>query len=146
MDNNKVQEKYINTKIEIKILLSVLWTTIMFLFVYADLKAIYQTGTVDAIIKGEIIGMKINQMFLFSSAILMSLPIIMIILSLIAKPMINRILNISIAALFIIINSMTYLIPNEGSVWYYYVYFTMIEYIICIGIIILAIKWPKKEI
>ncbi|MFO7656515.1 MAG: DUF6326 family protein [Bacteroidales bacterium] len=133
-----------NTEINVKIKLSALWITIMFLFVYADLKAIYQTGTVGAIIKGEIIGLKIDQIFLLSSAILMSIPAIMIFLSLILKPKINRTINIIFATLFIIVNTGTYFTP--GKLWYYYIYFTTIEYVISILIIWTAWKWPKNEL
>jgi len=129
--------------VHVKIKLSALWITIMFLFVYADLKAIYQTGMVDALIKGEIIGMKIDQFFLLSSAILMSIPIIMIFLSLTLKPKINRIANIVFAFIFILVNTGTYFAP--GKVWYYYIYFTSIEYIITLLIIWFAWKWPKNE-
>jgi hypothetical protein len=131
-------------KLDIKIKLSALWISLMFLFVYADLKAIYQTGTVEAIIKGEIIGIKINDMFLLSSAILMSIPAIMIFLSIFLKPKLNRILNIIFPFLFIIVNTGTYFVP--GKVWWFYIYFTSLEYQICIFIIWFAWRWPKREI
>jgi len=131
-------------KLDIKIKLSALWISLMFLFVYADLKAIYQTGTVEAIIKGEIIGMKINDMFLLSSAILMSIPAILIFLSIFLKPKLNRIFNIIFPGLFIMVNTGTYFVP--GKVWWYYIYFTLLEYMICIFIIWFAWRWPKKEI
>lgn len=141
--NNKPKVTFSNIAIDIKIKLSILWIAIMFLFVYADLKAFYQTGNVDAIIKGEIIGMKIDQFFLLSSAILMSLPTIMIILSLMLKPKLNRILNIVCALLFIFVNTGTFFVP--GKVWYYYIYFTFLEYLILAMIIRFAWKWTKDE-
>jgi hypothetical protein len=138
---NKTTDILSNVRINVKIILSALWITIMFLLVYADLKAIYQTGTVDAIIKGEIIGIKIDQFFLLSSAILMSIPSIMIILSLILKPKLNRVLNILCALLFIFVNIGTYFAP--GKVWHFYIYFTFIEFLILLSIIRFAWKWPK---
>jgi len=142
--NNKTNDVLTNTEVNVKIKLSALWITIMFLFVYADLKAIYQTGTVDAILKGEIIDLKIDQIFLLSSAILMSIPAIMIFLSLILKPKINRTINIIFATLFIIVNTGTYFTP--GKLWYYYIYFTTIEYVINMLIIWTAWKWSKNEL
>ena len=141
--NTKTKDSFSNVAIDIKIKLSALWITIMFLFVYADLKTIYQTGTVDAIIKGEIIGMKIDQFFLLTSAILMSLPAIMIVLSVILKPKLNRIANIACGFLFIIVNTGTYFLP--GKVWSYYIYFTFLEYLILAMILIFAWKWPKEK-
>jgi hypothetical protein len=133
-----------DTKLDIKIKLSALWISLMFLFVYADLKAIYQTGIVEAIIKGEIIGMKINDMFLLCSAILMSIPAIMLVLSIFLKPKLNRVFNIIFSLLFVIVNTGTYFAP--GKVWWYYIYFTSLEYLICIFIIWFSWRWPKKEI
>ena len=144
MARNKNMKELLNTKLDIKIKLFALWIALMFLFVYADLKAIYQTGTVEAIIKGEIIGMKINDFFLLSSAILMSIPAIMIFLTVILKPKLNRILNIIFPLLFIFVNIGTYFAP--GKVWYYYIYFTSLEYIICVLLIGIAWKWPRNEI
>lgn len=133
-----------DTKLDIKIKLSALWISLMFLFVYADLKAMYQTGSIEAIIKGEIIGMKINDMFLLCSAILMSIPAIMIFLSIFLKPKLNRIFNVIFPLLFVIVNTGTYFAP--GKVWWYYIYFTSLEYLICILIILITLKWPKTEI
>jgi hypothetical protein len=130
-----------DVSINIKLKLSALWITIMFLFVYADLKAIYQSETVNAIIKGEILGMKIDNLFLLTSAILMSIPSIMIIASLLLYPRINRIMNIIFGIFFILVNIATYFTP--GEVWYYYIYFSSLESIICFLIIRYAWKWPK---
>ena len=143
METSKSTKSFLNTKLDIKIKLFALWTTLMFLFVYADLKAIYQTGTVEAILKGEIIGMKIDDFFLLSSSMLMSIPAIMIFLTIIMKPKINRVLNLIFPCLFIFVNIGTYFAP--GKVWYYYVYFTSLEYIICLTIIWLSWEWPKIE-
>jgi len=142
MENIKRSNDLLNTKLDIKIKLSILWVTLMFLFVYADLKAIYQTGTVESIIQGDLLGMKIDDIFLLISAILMSLPAIMITLSVLLKPKMSRVFNIIVASLFIIINIATYFTP--GRAWYYYIYFTSLETIICIIIIMFAWRWPKN--
>lgn len=142
MKTNIIAVSYTDTKLDIKIKLSALWISLMFLFVYADLKAIYQTGTVEAIIKGEIIGMKINDLFLLSSAILMSIPATMIFLSIFLKSALNRIFNIFFPLLFIIVNTGTYFVP--GKIWWYYIYFTSLEYLICILLILFSWRWPQK--
>jgi hypothetical protein len=141
---NQIKNTFKNTVIDTKLKLSALWIGLMFLFVYADIKTLYQSGVIEEIITGKIIGIQISNIFLLVSAILMSIPAIMIILSVLLKPQINRILNIVFASMFIIINIGTYFMP--GETWYYYVYFTSLENIINITILWFAWKWPKQEV
>ena len=73
----------------------------MFIYVYADIKTLFQPEIPEQIISGVMGGMTINQSFLFAAAILMSIPPIMILLSLILKPSINRWVNIIVSFLHI---------------------------------------------
>jgi hypothetical protein len=60
-----------NEKINVRLKLSALWTAVMFIYVYADIKVLFQPGTIDAIKFGKIAGMEINQVFLLVSAIVL---------------------------------------------------------------------------
>jgi len=62
----------------------------MFIYVYADIKTLFQPEIPQQIISGIVAGMTINQSFLFAAALLMSIPPIMILLSLTLEPTINR--------------------------------------------------------
>ncbi len=46
----------------------------MFIYVYADIKTLFQPEIPEQIISGIVGGMTINQSFLFAAAILMSIP------------------------------------------------------------------------
>lgn len=129
-----------DVKINVKIKLSLLWVAVMFFYVYADIKSLFKTGVLEDIIKGQILGMQINQFFLMSSAILMSIPAIMIFLSLILKPQVSRILNIVFASIFTFTIIGTYFMP--GKVWYYSIYYSTLECIFNFLIIWFAWKWP----
>ncbi len=51
-----------DVKINVKIKLSALWIAVMFLYVYADFKALLQPGLIELIIAGELlISIKITQ-------------------------------------------------------------------------------------
>jgi len=82
-----------NEKVNIKIILAALWIAVMFIYVYADIKTLFQPEIPEQIISGIMGGMTINQSFLFAAAILMSIPPIMIILSLILKPSVMLVVN-----------------------------------------------------
>jgi hypothetical protein len=127
-------------KINVKIILAALWIAVMFIYVYADIKTLFQPEIPEQIISGVIGGMKINQSFLFAAAVLMSIPPIMIILSLVLKAGINRWVNIIVSALHILLIIATRFVP--AKIWYYYIYYQSIEAIFHILIIWYAWRWP----
>ena len=132
-----------NEKINVKIILSALWVAVMFIYVYADIKTLFQPEIPEQIISGIVGGMTINHSFLFEAAILMSIPTIMIILSLTLKPSINRWVNIIVSFLHIILIIITRFVP--GKIWYYYIYYQSIEAIFHFLIIWYAWRWPIQE-
>jgi hypothetical protein len=132
-----------NEKINVKIILSALWVAVMFIYVYADIKTLFQPGILEQIISGIVGGMTISQGFLFAAAILMSIPAIMIILSLTLRPNINRWVNIIISFLYIILIIISRFVP--GKIWYYYIYYQSIEAIFHLLIIWYAWRWPIQE-
>lgn len=81
---------------------------------------------------------------LLIASILITIPALMIVLSMILKPKINRILNIIFGVLLTLI---VILVGSTSiSAWYsFYVLYALIEAIITITIIWTAWKWPRKE-
>ena len=132
-----------NDKVNVKIILAALWIAVMFIYVYADIKTLFQPEIPEQIIAGVIAGMTINQMFLFAAAVLMSIPPTMIILTLVLKPGVNRWLNIVVSFLHLILIIITRFVP--GKIWYYYIYYQSLEAVIHILIIWFAWRWPSKE-
>jgi hypothetical protein len=132
-----------NEKVNVKILLSALWVAVMFIYVYADIKTLFQPEIPEQIISGIVAGMKINQSFLFAAALLMSIPAIMILLSLTLTPRINRRVNIIVSFLHIILIIATRFVP--AKIWYYYIYYQSIEAIFHFLIIWYAWRWPTQE-
>jgi hypothetical protein len=75
------------------------------------------------------------------TAISMAIPIIMIFLSLVLKPKVNRWANIIVGILytgFIIIFMI-------GDGWAYYYFYSIIEIVMTLLILWHALKWPKQE-
>lgn len=87
--------------------------------------------------------MKISQGFLFAAAVLMSIPPIMIILSLILRPGLNKWVNIIVSFLHILLIIITRFVP--AKIWYYYIYYQSIEAIFHVLIIGYAWRWPKED-
>ncbi|MFX0115386.1 MAG: DUF6326 family protein, partial [Candidatus Hodarchaeota archaeon] len=59
--NSKIME---DVQINVKIKLSALWVTLMFLYIYADIVAFYMPGHIEDVMAGEVAGFEITQVWL----------------------------------------------------------------------------------
>jgi len=131
-----------NPKINIKIKLSALWTSLMFCYIYGDYFDLYVPGKVDGLISGE--NMLDSPTKLFIASIVLVIPSTMIALSIFLKPKINRILNIIFGIIFTLM--MLLIAVTSLTAWYsFYVFLAVLESIITSIIVWYAWNWPKKE-
>lgn len=84
--------KFEDVKVNIKIILSGLWASVTLCYLYGDYFELYVPQKAKGLVEG--INLLDSPFKLFSAAFLLSLPALMVFLSLILKPQINRILNI----------------------------------------------------
>jgi hypothetical protein len=131
-----------DVKINVKIKLSALWSAVMFLYVYADIKAFFRPGILEEIISGEVGEFQITQGFLLVSAIIMTIPSVMIFLSLSLKAKANRWVNIILGVAYTAIILGTLLM---GGAWAYYMLYGTAEIVLTGLIVWHAWKWPEKE-
>ena len=127
--------------INVKLIISSLWVAVMFCYVYGDYIQIYVPEILaDAM---EVTAAKEGiEIEFFAIALLMSIPSLMIFLTLVLKPSINRWLNIIIPALYIIL----LVAVNLETTWVYYLYLTAIEILLSITTVWYAWNWPKTEL
>ena len=129
-----------NPKINIKIKLSALWTSLVFCFLYGDYFELYTPGKVDSLLTGN--NVLDSPMTLFIASVILSIPSLMVALSVLLNAKLNRILNISFGMLFTLM--MLLIGINSMTPWYeFYVYLAFLESLITIVIIWLAWNWPK---
>ena len=133
-----------DVKINVKIKLSALWVTLMFFYLYADVLAFYQPGTIEGIIAGEIGGIQFNQAFSFGAAILMAIPSVMVFLSLTLKAKANRWTNIILGIFHWGVLLATMLFGPSAGI--YYIFYIIVEAVLIALIVWYAWKWPKQEI
>ncbi len=130
-----------DVKLDVKIRLSGLWITIMFLFIYVDHFSFFEPDILENIIAGEMTGFQINQVWLFSAMILMMVPSLMIFLSLILKAKWNRWVNIIVGVLYILV-----VLGNIiGESWAFYLAASVVEVVLLALIIWYAWKWPRQQ-
>ena len=142
ISSKKASRIFADTKVNVRIKLSALWAATMFCYLYADILSLYRPDFLEQIMMGDIIGFQINQAFLLGSAVLMSIPTIMIFLSLTLSPKINRYANmvLGIAHIGLAITTML-----TSEVWAYYLFDSAVEIVFLSLIVWYAWKWPKQR-
>lgn len=131
-----------NPRINIKIKLAALWTATTFCYLYGDYFELYTPGKVDSLISGE--NVLNSPVILFIASIILVIPPLMIFMSLVLKPQINRVLNIIFGLLFT--TMMVLIAIGSLTPWYtFYVFLAIVESILTATIVWLAWKWPKER-
>lgn len=126
--------------INVKLIISSLWVAVMFCYVYGDYIEVYVPGVIANAM--EVTSAKEGiQLEFFAVALLMSVPSVMIFLTLVLKPRINRWLNIIIPTLYIVL----LIAINLQTTWAFYLYLTAIEILLSIYTVWYAWSWPKTE-
>lgn len=130
----------IDFQINIKIKLAGLWTATTLCYLYGDYFQLYIPGQVESLISGE--NALNSPLKLFIASIILAIPPIMIFLSLVLKPRLNRILNIILGSFFTVM--MVSIAINSLTPWYaFYVFLAIIEAILTFIIVWKAFKWPR---
>ncbi|NRF38057.1 DUF6326 family protein [Pedobacter foliorum] len=132
-----------NLPVGVKIKLSALWASVMFCYVYGDFFSLFVPDRIQKLIDGHSGVGTTTPYSLLAFAMLMTIPSLMIFLSLVLKPSINRSANIGIGSLFTLI--MILILFTTTSKWMiFYSYLALIEIILTSLIICYAWKWPKQ--
>jgi hypothetical protein len=128
--------------VDVRVILSALWVAVEFLYQQGDALRIY-SGDFNP---GELDlgGVMSAEMLWMISAITMTIPVIMIILSLVLNYRANRWANIIVASLFFLYNLMGLLGNSYPSA---YDAFLIIISFVANGLTVwYAWKWPKQEV
>jgi len=127
--------------VNIKIKLAALWTATTFCYLYGDYFELYTPGKIESLISGE--NVLDSPMILFIASVILTIPPLMIFLSLVLKPRINKTLNIIFGLLFTIM--MVLIAVGSLTPWYtFYVFLAIVEATLTFIIVWKAFKWPKQ--
>lgn len=137
--NNRAFE---DMPISIKTKLSACWIAVMFCYVYGDFFLLFVPGRIKNLMEGNSGAGTTTPLSLLAFAIMMTVPIVMIVLSLVLKPRINRMVNIAAGILFTLIMGLV-VATSFGEWMIFYTYLGILEMILTILIIWQAWKWPK---
>lgn len=142
MNKQTTEKVFEDIKVSVKLKLAALWASLMFLYIYVDHFHFYMPGMMDDILIGRVFEFDITQGFLLAALISMTIPALMIFLSVALTAKVNRRLNIIIGSIFI-----PYTLFNLlGVTWIHMVFGAVAEVVLLCLIICHAWKWPRTEI
>jgi hypothetical protein len=136
--NGKAELVLETLRIPTQVKLAGLWGAVMFMYIYVDIIGFFKPGTIADILVGKAWIYEIDQTWLLLSLMLMTLPVIMVCVSLMIPAKMNRFANIGLGAFHIVIAFGF----ASGEINAYYVFGTVVEVIILAMIIWTAWKWP----
>jgi hypothetical protein len=130
-----------DAKINVKIKLAALWLTVNLLYIYVDVYSFFRPGIIEDAIAGKVWEFQITQVWLLGVIILMTIPSLMVFLSLVLPAKVNRWTNIIVGILHIVLALGT----TIGESWAYYIFASIVEAVLLLLIVWCAWKWPKEE-
>jgi hypothetical protein len=135
------QDALEDIKVSLKLKLAALWASFMFLYIYVDYFHLYMPGKMENILKGSVFEFDITQGFLLAALASVTIPALMIFLSVALPAKVDRWANIIIAAVYI-----PYTLFNlAGEAWIHMVLGAVVEVVLLCLIIRYAWKWPRIE-
>jgi hypothetical protein len=125
--------------IRVNMKLAALWASFMFLYIYVDYFGLYMPGSIKDILAGKMWVIDITPVILLAALASVTIPALMIFLSVALSAKVNRWTNIIVAAVYILFNL-------AGKFWMYLVYGAVVEVVVLLLLIIrYAWKWPCIE-
>ncbi len=135
--NYALEDRPVNVKLK----LAALWTAFMFLYIYIDYFHLYMPGMLNDLLKGRVFTFDISPVFLSVALISVSIPALMIPLSLSLPANANCWTNIVLGGLYI-----PYTLFNlVGEAWLHMFIGAALEVGLQLLIIRYAWKWPRYQ-
>jgi hypothetical protein len=134
------RRQYRDNRVEVKVLLSALWVTMLFVFAYVDIFALLRADVLEAALDGEIAstGFTVDQLFLTYTLVYVLVPILMEVLSLVLPARVKRTANVVVSLLYVV----TVVGAAIGETWAYYLIGSVVEVILLGAIARTAWVWP----
>ncbi len=133
--------QYRDSPVDVKLVLSALWIAMLFVFAYVDIFAFYRADVLEAALEGRVEGtaFTVNQVFLTGTLVYILLPVLMVVLSLVLRPRLNRTVNIVVGTLY----AVSIVVSCIGEDWVYYLAGSAVE-VVLLGVIVRRVwTWPS---
>src|SRR5476649_959205 len=121
-----------NQKVNTRIKLSLLWVTVMLCYIEGDFTSFFPPGGyIQQSLAGKMGPFPTTQLTLLAGSVFISIPCVMVFLSLVLKPKVCRNVSIILASFYTIANAASAFTTH----WLYFVFFGAIESVLTLLII-----------
>lgn len=129
---------YQDQPVSIRVKLSGLWASMLFVFAYVDLFTMYREDFRANIEVGEVGPFEVTHTFLFLTTLYVVIPSLMVFATLVLSPGLNRIMSIGMSGLYVVT-----IVGGAVGEWSYYVLGSVLEVILLGFVGYYAWNWPK---
>ena len=126
--------------LDVRIRLAGLWATTMLIFAYVDLFSLFRPDFRAALDEGKVFVFDVGEPFLLGATIYVIIPSLMIYLSLVMPRRLNRIVNISLAALYAVT-----IVGGAIGEWNYYILGSAVEAVLLAVVIRHSWSWRAEK-
>jgi glucan phosphoethanolaminetransferase (alkaline phosphatase superfamily) len=136
--------QYQDTRIDVKLVLSALWIAMLIVFAYGDIFGLFRADVLRAALdrKMATTGTTVDQVFLVFTTVYILIPTLMVFLSLVLRPRVNRIVNIVVALVY----AVSIVASCIGEGWAYYLLGSAVEVVLLAAIVRTAWTWPRTQV
>ncbi len=129
------------TKVSLTLKLAALWTSFMFLYIYVDYFHLYMPSSLEDMVSGKMWEFAVTPAILFAGLASVTIPALMVFLSVGMPAKISRWTNIVVATVYI-----PYSLFNlAGEAWPHMLFGAAVEIVLLLLIIRYAWTWPRIE-
>lgn len=134
------QPRFETHHVSVRVKISALWTTMLFVFAYVDLFSLYRPDFRADLEAGLVSGFAVGQGFLLAATGYVLIPSLMVFATLVLQPRINRIANMTLGVGY----GLTIAAGAIGE-WSYYVLGSVVEIGLLGAIVYYAWQWPRAH-
>ena len=131
-----------NPPIPVQAKIAAAWTSFMFLYAYVDILNFYKPGAIDSILNGLMFEYEVSATIVTSVLVAVSIPAVMVVLSMMLPARVNRAMNLVMAFLYIPFTAFN----ATGETWEWAGFYGIaigIEVLLLTVILRAAWTWPR---
>jgi len=138
LNNSSLQD----SKVDIKIKLAALWAATMFCYIYGDYFELYIPGKLSSMLDGKMLPLgTVTQGILLATTIMMAIQAVMVFLSLVVAPLVNKWLNVALG----LAATLVMILAIQGA-WTFYKLLGLVEIGLLLTIVWQAWTWPRSAL
>ncbi|MGR2752757.1 DUF6326 family protein [Agromyces arachidis] len=131
-----------NSPIPVRAKLAAAWTSFMFLYIYVDYYHLYKPGVIDDLLAGVVFEFDISPALMTVFLALVTIPALMVVLSMALPAGLNRVVNLVVASLYIPVT----VFNAVGETWEWAAFYALsigVELLLLAFILRSAWAWPR---